>query len=213
MFLVRVQCYAGGASNQFFTPPDLMRIRSFSLLILLTCIALGVAAHAHADPAAPASATRIYLPLVTGLPGVQTAEQQQIAGRVLALVNAERARVGCAPLSMDVKLVAAAQGHSNDMANNNFFAHIGSEGSSVSERANAAGYSWGRLGENIAAGQSSPEAVMAGWMASPGHRDNILDCRYVHTGIGFVYQADDKPLGNNSVPYYRYWTQVFAAPN
>jgi uncharacterized protein YkwD len=190
-----------------------MRIRIFPLLTLLACIALGVAASAHADPAAPAGATKVYLPLVTGLPGVQTPEQQQMAGRVLALVNAERARVGCAPLSMDMKLVAAAQGHSTDMAINNFFAHIGSGGSSVSERANAAGYSWGRLGENIAAGQSTPEMVTAGWMASEGHRDNILDCRYVHTGIGFVYQADDRPLGNNSMPFYRYWTQVFAAPN
>jgi uncharacterized protein YkwD len=190
-----------------------MRHRVPLLLILLACIGFGLVSHAHADQAEPAAITRVYLPLLAGKPGVQTDEEQQMAGRVLALVNAERARVGCGPVSMDTKLVAAAQAHSRDMAVNNFFNHRGSSGNTVVERANAAGYSWGRIGENIAAGQSTPESVMSGWMSSAGHRENILNCRFVHIGVGYTHQTDDQPLPGFSVPFYHYWTQVFAAPN
>jgi uncharacterized protein YkwD len=190
-----------------------MRTTITLIFTMVCCIALTVvAAGVHAEPATPAAPTKVYLPLLAGTPGVQTPEEQKAAGEVLALINAERARVGCGPLTMDQKLLAAAQGHSRDMATNNFFDHIGSGGSTVADRASAAGYGWGRVGENIAAGQRSAAEVTAGWMGSAGHRDNILDCSYVHTGIGYVYQADDKPLAGVGVPYYRYWTQVFAAP-
>lgn len=135
-----------------------------------------------------------------------------MANQVLALINAERARAGCGPLSSDPKLVAAAQAHSRDMATNNFFAHSGSGGSDMADRAETAGYSWRALAENIAAGYDTPEEVVKGWMQSDGHRRNILNCSYVHTGIGYVYQSDDAPLAGENWPYYRYWTQVFGTP-
>ena len=190
-----------------------MRTTPTFLLTLACCIALALlAANASAQPATPAALTTVYLPLIVGTPGGQTAEEQLMAGSVLALINTERARVGCGPVSLNPQLVTAAQGHSKDMATSNFFAHIGSSGSSVAQRASAAGYNWTRVGENIAAGQSTPEAVVAGWMSSAGHRENILNCAFVHTGIGYIYQANDTALAGVGAPYYHYWTQVFAAP-
>ena len=49
-------------------------------------------------------------------------------------------------------------------------------------------------------------------MSSAGHRENILNCAFVHTGIGYIYQANDTALAGVGAPYYHYWTQIFAAP-
>jgi uncharacterized protein YkwD len=187
---------------------------SLILAALVCCLSLALLAGtswAQPAPAAPAP-TAIYLPLLAGGASLLSVEEQVMATQVLALVNAERAKAGCGPLSLSDELTAAAYGHSTDMAQNNFFSHTGSAGTSVSQRVAAAGYSGGYVGENIAAGHSSPEEVMSGWMASAGHRKNILNCAYVHIGIGYVYQTNDAPLSGASWPYYRYWTQVFGAP-
>ena len=130
------------------------------------------------------------------------------------MVNQERAKAGCGPLTINAKLMATARGYSEDMALNDYFSHTGLDGSSVSERAVAAGYNFSLIGENIAAGQLSPESVMEGWMQSPGHRANILKCDYREIGIGYYYQANDQAnvrLDNGSVsgPFRHYWTQVF----
>ena len=106
------------------------------------------------------------------------------------------------------KLVAAARGHSNDMAINDFFSHTGSDGSSPWDRIERQGYSLASGGENIAAGYSTPASVMDGWMNSPGHRANILNCGFTEIGIGYAYLADD----TGSVNYHHYWTQDFATP-
>lgn len=158
------------------------------------------------------AASRVFVPVVKAIGGSQASDNPGSASQVLALVNAERVRAGCQPLSLEARLMQAAQRHSEDMAVNNFFGHVGSNGSTLAQRVNAVGYSWSALAENVAAGYSTPEAVMVGWMSSDGHRRNILNCRYVHIGIGYVYQADDAPLPGSRHPYYHYWTQVFGAP-
>lgn len=189
-----------------------MRLTAALVTFLAICVFAfaSLADTAHAQTALAAS--NVYLPLLKGTPGVQTSEQQEMASQVLALINAERAKAGCAAVSVDQKLTAAAQGHSADMATNNFFDHRGSAGTQVSDRITAAGYAWRAVGENIAAGYSTPADVVAGWMESPGHRANILNCSYVHTGIGYVYDPADAPLAGSGWPYRYYWTQVFAAP-
>ncbi|MGF1596082.1 MAG: CAP domain-containing protein [Acidimicrobiales bacterium] len=118
--------------------------------------------------------------------------QQQI----LDLANVERGAAGCGPLSLDTRLSAAAQAHSDDMGAQNYFSHTGLDGSQPGDRARAAGYSGSSIGENIAQGYRSPEAVMTGWMNSSGHRANILNCGHRHLGVG--HSAN----GN-------YWTQLF----
>lgn len=190
-------------------------LTAIAFAALIVCAALvgrAGTAGAQSEPQAT-STTTIYLPLLRGRSSVQTDEQRAMASQVLALINAERALVGCGPLSIDEKLTAAAQGHSADMAANNFFDHTGSGGSDVSDRASSAGYSWGMVGENIAAGYSSPADVFAGWKTSAAHLQNIHNCAYTQTGIGYVYQQDDAPLAGHSWPFYRYWTQVFATPS
>ena len=122
------------------------------------------------------------------------------AGQVLALVNAERAKVGCAPLTLDARLTAAAAGHSRDMAATDLFSHDSRDGRSFADRIRAAGYPTPRA-ENIAAGQRTPAAVMAAWMNSPGHRRNILDCTATDIGVASA----------NGGTFGIYWTQDFGA--
>lgn len=123
-----------------------------------------------------------------------------IQAEVLALTNAERAKVGCPALTLDPLLNAAADGHSEDMALNDYFAHEDLAGNGPDVRLNAVGYAGQGWAENIAAGYPDPLAVVTGWMNSEGHRANILNCGYIHLGVGYAQGAG--PV---------YWTQVFGA--
>jgi len=120
---------------------------------------------------------------------------------VVLLVNAERASEGLAPLQIDDRLSAAAQKHAQDMAANDFHSHTGSNGSRFNERIADEGYSGGALAENIAAGYSSPAAVVAGWMNSAGHRANILNGGLRHIGVGHAQRSGTQ--------YGQYWSQSF----
>jgi uncharacterized protein YkwD len=123
-------------------------------------------------------------------PSGQTPEQA-----VLALVNDARAAKGCKALVIDDRVTTAAQGHSTDMANRNYFSHTTPEGGTFVQRMKDAGYPKPG-GENIAKGYGSPQAVMEGWMNSKGHRDNIENCGFTTMGLGLDTRGD-------------YWTQNF----
>ncbi|MEU3253816.1 CAP domain-containing protein [Streptomyces sp. NPDC006997] len=129
------------------------------------------------------------------------AELERTAGRVVDLTNAERARAGLRPLTVDPLLTAAAQAHSADMVARDFYSHTSPDGSHPWDRAAAAGSARRTIGENIACGQRSPTEVVTGWMNSPGHRANILKPAFTHVGIGF---AGGGRAGT-------YWTQLFGA--
>ncbi|SCL51815.1 Uncharacterized conserved protein YkwD, contains CAP (CSP/antigen 5/PR1) domain [Micromonospora citrea] len=122
------------------------------------------------------------------------------AREVVNLVNAERAKAGCGALSVDTKLMTAAQRHSQDQADHRNMSHTGSDGSDAGERLDRVGYAWRTYGENVAWNQKTPAAVMDAWMNSPGHRANILNCAFTEIGVG---------VASSNGPY---WTQVFAAP-
>lgn len=81
-------------------------------------------------------------------------------------------------------LNTAAQRHSEDMASTGTMSHTGSDGSDPGERITRAGYTWSTYGENVAYGYSTPEQVMQGWMTSPGHKANILNCSFKEIGVG-----------------------------
>ena len=125
---------------------------------------------------------------------------------MLAAVNQVRARNDVPPLRVDRRLARAAQAHARDMADNDFFAHEGSDRSDSGVRARRAGYDWRAVGENIAAGLASPEATVTDWMASPGHRRNMLDPVFRDAGIGHVFRAGD----DDKVRYRHYWTLLLA---
>ncbi|MEU8762384.1 CAP domain-containing protein [Streptomyces sp. NPDC048659] len=151
----------------------------------------------------PAAPSKTAKPPVTdggsGGGGQQDPGQSSAADQVVALVNAERAKAGCGPLTSNATLVKAAQGHSDDMAARDFFDHTNPDGAGPGDRVTAAGYPWTTYGENIAMGQSTPAQVMESWMNSPGHRANILNCDFKEIGVG-VHDAGGP-----------YWTQVFGA--
>ncbi|MFF7886294.1 CAP domain-containing protein [Streptomyces sp. NPDC020794] len=148
-------------------------------------------APASTAPAAP-KATASASPSTAGT----TAPASTAVARVLALVNSERGKVGCSPLTLNAKLSKAAQDHSADMASHQNMSHTGSDGSDPGQRITAAGYSWSAYGENVAFGYSTPEQVMAGWMSSAGHKRNILDCGFKEIGVGLAQPGS-------------YWTQDF----
>jgi uncharacterized protein YkwD len=111
-----------------------------------------------------------------------------------------------APLSWSCQLETAALAHSTDMANNRFFSHTGSDGSSAGDRAARAGFSWSSWGENIAAGSAyySVGAVLQGWIDSPGHCANLMRPYFTHLGAA--------RYSDTSSAYGVYWTQVFGSP-
>jgi len=135
------------------------------------------------------------------------------AGRaVLELVNEARRQprrcggqsFAAAPsLAWSDRLAAAALGHSRDMAERNYFGHADPAGASVGERVRQQGFRWRLVGENIAAGQGSPQQVVAGWLASPGHCANIMGREYAAMGAAYVV----RPGSALEI----YWTQVFGA--
>jgi len=129
---------------------------------------------------------------------------------VLALTNQARsvARTcggqrypAVAPLAWDPILADVALAHSRDMATRNYFSHTSPEGQGLANRMALAGYRFTSAGENIAAGYSTPAAVVAGWLASPGHCANLMSGSYTVVGIGF---------GTGGGRYGTYWTQDFA---
>ncbi|MEM6520615.1 MAG: CAP domain-containing protein [Cyanobacteria bacterium P01_D01_bin.71] len=124
---------------------------------------------------------------------------------LINLTNAFREANGLPRLALDLDLAEAAQSHSQNMASSDFFAHDDPAGLSPRDRANNAGYEAGPVGENIAAGQLTPQAVLEAWLNSPGHRANILNPTWNEIGVGHYYSANDS--GNYA--FRTYWTQVF----
>ncbi|WP_033217174.1 sigma-70 family RNA polymerase sigma factor [Kitasatospora phosalacinea] len=153
-------------------------------------------ASAPAAPAVP-SAPSSSAPAASAA-AKRSADQAQ---QVLELVNAERAKAGCGPVTADAKLATAALRHSEDMAARNFFDHTNPDGAGPQQRIDAVGYAWSGWGENIARGQKDAAAVMDSWMNSPGHRANILNCKFTELGVG-VHLGAGGP----------WWTQDFGTP-
>ena len=145
-------------------------------------------------------------PAPTPSTGISASEQ-----RVLDLTNQARAvarscgttSYPAAPaLTWNASLATAARNHASDMAVRNYFSHASQDGRTFVQRATNAGYSGYRaLGENIAAGQPTPESVVAGWLNSPGHCSNIMNADFRELGVG---------VGTGG-SYGIYWVQDFGA--
>jgi uncharacterized protein YkwD len=133
---------------------------------------------------------------------LSTSPSTPVQQEVLALINANRRRFGCGELTLDRRLIAAAAAHAADMARRGYFAHESPNGENPGDRVTGAGYDWSHYGENIARGADSPYEVVDGWMHSPEHRRNILDCEFGQMGVGLAFAGDRTP----------YWVQDFATP-
>jgi uncharacterized YkwD family protein len=102
-----------------------------------------------------------------------------------------------APLTLDPAISNVARIKSKDMSDNNYFAHQSPTYGSAADMLTQHGIRYTAWGENIAAGQRTPEEVVNAWMNSPGHRANILASHFTKIGVGYV---------NNGRPH---WTQMF----
>jgi len=132
-------------------------------------------------------------------------ENSAFEQEVLKLTNEFRQKNNLDPLSIDQNLEKAADLHTQNMAKQDFFSHTGKDGSKPWDRAGKAGYETRTIGENIAAGYTSPQSVVNGWINSPGHRANMLNPSYNEIGLGhFLLQND-----TGKVNYRHYWTQLF----
>ena len=114
-------------------------------------------------------------------------------GEVLALVNAERAKNGLSPLTLDTELTSNANIRAKEIVEQ--FSHMRPNGESWDT---AVTVKWSYIGENIAMGYPTPEAVMNGWMNSDGHRKNILNGDFTKIGIGVCSSGGAM-----------YWVQLF----
>lgn len=158
------------------------------------------------DPATQPAPTPTPTPTPTPEPSPDTGLDAYEA-EVVRLVNAFRADNGKKALVANAALSRAAEEHSEDMAFNDFFSHTGSDGSRVGQRVTEEGYAWRGVGENIAAGQTTPKQVVDAWIASSGHRANMLNA-WEDIGVGYEYLAND----TGSVNAHHYWTLDFGTP-
>lgn len=124
-------------------------------------------------------------------------EGKTYAQQVVDLVNAERAKEGLAPLTVDEKIADAAAIRAREITGN--FSHTRPNGTSFSTALKEAGATYRRAGENIAWGQKTPAEVVNAWMNSTGHRANIMSKNYSRIGVAY-YQEGGKA----------YWAQLFA---
>jgi uncharacterized protein YkwD len=155
----------------------------------------------------------IVLATRSEVPFADVRDPAAVTNRVLELVNAARAQArtcgrdsfgAASPLTASTTLAAAAAVHAQDMASHRKLDHTGSDGSVSGGRITRAGYVWSASGENIASGQRDAEAVVAGWLGSPGHCATLMAPYFTETGIAFALAPNENP------PIY--WVQVFAAP-
>lgn len=131
-------------------------------------------------------------------------ETAQPAKVLILLVNEARRGEGLLPLVEHALLSEMAVSHSRQMAAQGFFDHHDPVLGGVESRAAEIGYSYSALGENIAAGLVTPEEVVAAWLESEGHRENILSPAFTQIGAGYVNDPGSE-LGS-------YWTLVVGSP-
>lgn len=173
------------------------RLRRTVLATLLPIVLL----LAPASPASAACQGAELVPSATNMVEIRTATR--------CLINAERKRFGRRPLTNHAGLTRVAQRHSDRMVRLGFFDHIAPDGSDVLRRVRAsstylAGVSSYAVGENIAWGShdlATPAETVRLWMASSGHRRNILNRTYRNLGIGVADGAPQRGVGGPAGTY------------
>ncbi len=126
-------------------------------------------------------------------------EKNNYAQQILELVNTERKKQGLSSVVLDEKLSQAANKRAKEIVTT--FSHTRPNGESCFTVLKEYNITYRTTGENIAAGQPTPESVMNSWMNSPGHRANILNGAFKKIGVGYV--------GTDGLGYRTYWVQLF----
>jgi spore coat assembly protein SafA/uncharacterized protein, YkwD family len=144
----------------------------------------------------------IYPGQVLTIPTVTTASLED---EVIRLVNVERAKRGLMTLTKNWELCRVARYKSADMSQDppkGYFAHTSPTYGTPFQMMESFGLRFSSAGENIAYGQTTPQAVMNDWMNSSGHRNNILSPSYTQIGVGLAKSSKG----------VCYWTQQFMKP-
>jgi uncharacterized protein YkwD len=124
----------------------------------------------------------------------QSSETAAIEQRIVERINAIRREHGLNALAPHSDLANVARGHSRHMAERRFFNHLAPDGTRPDQRVSEANIRFRTVGENIFRSTNVPDPVelaIDGWMASPGHRENILRDAFTHTGVGVWQKGDD----------------------
>lgn len=124
------------------------------------------------------------------------AQVSEYESEVIRLVNEIRVKNGLNALKEDWELSRVARYKSQDMKDNKYFSHTSPVYGTPFEMMKNFGITYRSAAENIAKGQSTPQAVVNAWMNSSGHRANILNSTYNKIGVGYVKSGN-------------YWTQMF----
>lgn len=149
---------------------------------------------------APAQGDQILYQQVVPAQAQQASYEDPFEQRVVDLVNQARSSAGLGQLSYDYRLDLGAERHTAQMATVGQMAHEGIGDGTPQSRMFDAGWNWA-WGENAAVGQTTPEQVVSEWLASPGHRANILNPNFRFLSVGYGTAPDGRP----------YWTQSFGA--
>ena len=137
----------------------------------------------------------IYPGQVLAIPQVSSTVTN-FESEVVRLVNEIRVQNGLKPLTANWELSRVARYKSQDMRDQGYFSHTSPTYGTPCQMIKSFGLSFRTVGENIAKGYATPQAVVNGWMNSSGHRANILNASYTQIGVGYVGQG-------------HYWTQMF----
>lgn len=123
---------------------------------------------------------------------------------VITSVNRRRREAGLPALVPESRLARAARLHAANMAARRELSHTlsGVRTSTLVSRVIDVGYAYSAVAENIAYGPEAVEILVDGWMASPAHRQNIMNPAYADTGVGIARSRDGD----------LYFCQVFARP-
>ena len=143
--------------------------------------------------------TNTPIPKDTPTPTTPPKATNSYAQEVLSLVNAERAKVGVAPLVLDSTLNEATRIRAKEIVDTT--SHQRPNGDYFYTVLDEVGASYTDFGENIAFGQASADEVVAAWMSSDGHRANMLNPYYVKMGLGSFFTEDSQ--------FCYYWVQIF----
>lgn len=134
--------------------------------------------------------------------------------KMIFLINRARARsrncgykifTPAGAVTWNPTLARAALDHSVDMATGNFVSHEGADGGHVADRVEEVDYEWTSVGENISAGRESSEEVVAAWLRSPVHCENVMRASFTEIGGACFHNKDTN--------YKTFWTVVFASPS
>ena len=172
--------------------------------IVMTAGLLTVAIVPSANAASPKTSSAHAARACAGANRIPTSATLQGAARsTLCLLNAQRAAHGLRRLHPNRALRHSARRYARSLVINRFFSHVAPNGQTLRARMSRSGYlrdanGWA-YGENLAWGagiRATPARIVAAWMASPGHRANILSARWRHIGIGIAPGAPVSSVGH-----------------